>query len=369
VNADIFSQNKYSVWISTQNPGFISGETRLVYMWRFDADVATGTWTAVASPVSVTLHGVARTADGACAVGETGVVLGRAADGEWGVVVENGPSARGETLYCVAATADGERVWFAGANGALGYYDLPEGNRYDRSEPSGVENAFHGIGVAGPRGSEKILVSDGSGNALPGEVSSDGVSWDRQRKPAGGTALTAIDADSDGVGYAVDSNANVWQTTAEGWRNIGVADAQNSFYAVVAGTDAVVVGGGNGRVYELRRPSGEDGNGAGDGDGAGDGSGDGDEGVARSEDVDGRSWTPYTLGSETVEALATDGEEAVAGGTSGSIHYRRGDSDWASVEWSGTKTLRGVAVGDPCVAVGNNGTIVERAEGGRENDS
>lgn len=297
------------------------------------------TWKAVDSPVSVTLHDVVRTAYGPCAVGKRGRVLGRSSDGEWGVVVENGPSARGQTLYCAAATDDGERVWFAGANGALGCYDLRERSRTDFSEPAGVANAFHGIAVAGERGAEKLLVSDGSGHTLPGEMGSGTPDWDDRRKPAGGTALTGVCSDRNGIGYGVDSIGNVWRTTAEGWERIGVADAQNSFYAASVATKALVVGGGNGRVYELRPPG-------------------------ESRHREARQWTPYTLGSFTVESLAQRGDRLLAGGTSGRIYVRRVGRDWTNVEWPGSKTILGVSVGDPSVGVGKNGTIVERVSGG-----
>jgi hypothetical protein len=321
-------------------------------MWRFDPEMDPGTWKAVDSPASATLYDVVRTAYGPCAVGKRGRVLGRSSDGEWGVVVENGPSARGETLYCAAATDDGERVWFGGANGALGYYDLEARTRADFSEPVGVGNAFHAIAVAGERGTEKLLVADGSGYSLPGDIESGTPDWDDRRKPAGGTALTGVGSDREGIGYAVDSNANVWRTTAEGWRRTGVAGAQNSLYAVTASTDRVVVGGGNGRVYERRLAE-----------------------ETASDRGDPRPWTPYTLGSFTVEALTQRDGRLLAAGSNGSICVRRVGRDWTPVEWSGSKTLLGVALGGteengsdgagsrvagPSVAVGKNGTIVER---------
>jgi hypothetical protein len=315
-------------------------------MWRFDPEMDPGTWEAVASPVSVTLHDVVRTAYGPCAVGKRGRVLGRSADGEWGVVVEDGPGATGETLYCAAATDDGERVWFGGANGALGCYDLRDHSRSDLSEPMGVGNALHGIAVAGERGAEKVLVSDGSGYTLPGAVTSGSPDWEERRKPAGGTTLADVGSDRTGVAYGVDSGGAVWQTTAEGWRRIGVEDAQNSFYAVSASTEAVVVGGGNGRVFELRPPP--------------------DPQRGRR---DARRWTPFTLGSFTVKALAQRGDRLLAAGTNGTLLVRLVGRDWTNVEWPGSKTLLGVAVGassddPPGVAVGANGTIVERTTDG-----
>jgi len=50
-------------------------------------------------------------------------VLARGAD-SWESVLEDGPSANGETLRGVDATDDGQAVWFAGDGGALGHYDI-----------------------------------------------------------------------------------------------------------------------------------------------------------------------------------------------------------------------------------------------------
>ncbi|WP_436931053.1 hypothetical protein [Halosimplex halobium] len=306
-------------------------------MWEFASGSAPARWTAVDSPVPDTYHDVTATAKGPCAVATDGAVVARAADGTWGLVVEDGPSARGETLRAVDATGDGKRVWFAGANGALGCYDLPAGRRVDRSEPQGIADGFGALAVDGDRGSEKLLVADGSGHVFPATVDGRRLDWGPTTRPSGNTAVTALAA-ADGVGYAVDSNAAVYRTTgSEGWERVGVDGAGNSFYAVAATPDRLLVGGGNGRLY--------------------------------GGPPDGSVWTPHTLGDFTVQALAagdspaadsTAGAPALATGSGGSL-YARGPAGWRRERWDGSKTIRGVVSGDPGVAVGSNGLVLERS--------
>ncbi|QLH81954.1 hypothetical protein [Halosimplex pelagicum] len=312
-------------------------------MWEFASGAPPARWTAVDSPVPDTYHDVAATSQGPCAVATGGAVVARATGGTWGVVVEDGPSARGETLRAVDATSDGERVWFVGANGALGWYDLPTGRRVDRSEPRGITDGFGALAVEGERGSEKLLVADGSGHVFPAEVSGRTLDWGPTTVPSGDTAVTALAA-ADGVGFAVDSNAAVYRTTGtDGWERIGVEGAGNSLYAVAASPDCLLVGGGNGRVY--------------------------------GGPPDGSAWTPHTLGDFTVRTLAAGGSAAddstadppsLAAGTGGSL-YARGGAGWRRERWDGSKTIRGVASGDPTVAVGSNGLILERTAASESN--
>lgn len=298
--------------------------------WSFDSEAETGTWETVKSPVDVTLRAVTSTANGPCAVGNKGYVIGRSETEGWGVVIEDGPAAAKNSLYTVASTDDGKRVWFGGGNGAFGYYDLEKHERRDYSEPKGMDATITSLTVSGKRGSEKLLLADDSGNVLPGEMKSDGVTidWAYVSQPAGDSALNALCSSQQGVGYGVDSNANVWQTTSdEGWERVGIDDASNSFYAAAADGGRILVGGGNGRVYVT---------------------------------PDFKTWTPFNVGNFTVETLDVDGDEMIAAGGSGNIVYRMGESDWQNVEWGQSKTILGVVLGQPSVGVGKGGTIVEQ---------
>lgn len=297
-------------------------------MWRFDSDVNTGTWKTVESPVSVTLQDVTDTAFGACAVGNSGYVLGRTPEGKWGVAVDDGPNAESQSLHCVDVTNDGERVWFAGSGGALGYYDLRNHERRSHSHPKGLDTTFHAIIVEGNRDSEKVMVADGSGNVIPGDMNNGSMEWDTASRPANGNSVYALAANEKGFGYAVDANSNVRKTTTdEGWETIGISQAGSSFYAAIGNKQKLLVGGGNGRLYITE---------------------------------DEESWTPYDLGNFTIESIDIAGDEMLAAGGSGSIRYRKGSSDWVEVGWEGSKGLNGVALSDTGIAVGKSGTIVEQ---------
>lgn len=70
-------------------------------------------------------------------------------------------------------TDPGERLWFAGAGGALGYYDLQTEQRRDYSKPQGNAGTFSSLTVSGDRGEEKLLVADGSGHVIPAHLRDD----------------------------------------------------------------------------------------------------------------------------------------------------------------------------------------------------
>ncbi|MFC5970985.1 hypothetical protein ACFPYI_06525 [Halomarina salina] len=306
-------------------------------MWEFDGPDP-GTWERASVPVSGTLYDVSDSANGPVVVGAGGVVLGRNSEG-WGVVVEDGPAARGRTLYTVAATADGKRVWFAGAGGALGSLDLTTGERSDRSRPNGLEGALVALCVAGPRGEEKLLVGDQSGNVVPGSVGEDDVDWDRATTPTGGTALAALAADGP-LGYGVDGDGDVWRTTADGWERIGIDDADGTLTSVAAREGRLLVGGSNGRVYAC-------------------------------DD----HWVPFDVGGGTVRSVdhradggagGDDAEgELLAGGDGALLSVGR-DGDWTTVDVDGDAAIRGVALTDPAVAVGSGGFLLERTATGDE---
>lgn len=296
-------------------------------MWTFESATTPASWTAADSPVSTTLNAVVQTANGPCAVGNDGYVVGRASDGTWGVVVESGIDAKHRAIYDVAPTDDGTRLWLAGAGGSFGYYDLSTGERRDLSNPAGTTSALKSIAVAGSRGAEKLLVADGSGNVLSAEVTGDDPLWGPETRPADGNSLTDLVADAAGIGYAVDTNANVWVTTEEdGWERVGIDGEGNSLYAITTAGDGLLAGGGNGRVHL--------------------------------SDAD-YTWTPFTLSQSTVYALAGHADRLLAGGGSGSVFVREGGGDWQSAGWSGSATINGVCLGDPAVAVGSGGTILE----------
>lgn len=292
-------------------------------MWTFGSKTDPGTWRTVDSPTSRTLRDVTGTTNGAVAVGDGGVVVGRGRE-QWGVLVERGPSAKGRSLRSVAATDDGERVWFSGAGGALGYLDVASGERRNHSKPRGIGTTFPGLAVHGERGQEKLLVAGTSGRVLSGAIERGRLDWEPATRPGGDAVVRALCADAAGVGYGVDGSANVYRTTPEGWERVGVRGMGGSLHAAAA-DERVVVAGDNGRVYEY----------------------------------DGEGWTPTTVGGVAVRGLAVGAGTALAVGDGGAIHVRGAGNDWTAAEWDGSATLRGAHLG-AWVAVGASGTIVER---------
>lgn len=311
-------------------------------MWEFDTGVYPGTWNEVESPVNTPLYDVVTTQNGPAAVGAKGYVIGRNPGGEWGVLVENGPTGRGNVLRAIDATDDGKRVWFTGDGGSIGFYDLETGERKDYTNTEKLSGTIGAVTVAGTRGSEKLLFADSSGNVLPaytkGTTPTAALDWEYPSRPGGDTAVKAITSDTAGVGYAVDNNARVYTTTAdEGWEQIGIHDVGKSMYSAYVDGEVVLIGGGGGFVYER-------------------------EGDDR--------WTPHNVGGFTVRALARQNGAMLAGGA-GNLVYRDGNSRWGRVPWSAGTSVRGITFGSDWqadVAVCKNGAILEghRDDGTRE---
>lgn len=313
-------------------------------MWDFDEGVYPGEWREVESPVNTPLYDVVSTQYGPAAVGGKGKVIGRTPEGEWGVLVENGPSGHSRAMRTVDATDDGKRIWFAGDGKSIGYYDLESGERNDYTDeptlggnPSSdaLSGTVGALTVAGERGSEKLLFADSSGNVLPAHIDErrEGdqlrIDWQFTSHPSGDTAVKAIASSADGVGYAVDNNARIYKTTRDqGWEQVGIYDADKSMYAAEIDGDVILVGGSSGFVYE--------------------------------RESDGR-WTPHNVGSFTVRAMARRGGEMLAGGA-GNLVYREANSRWGRIHWHGGTTVRGITFGQGAqadVAVCKDGTIVE----------
>lgn len=291
-----------------------------------------GTWRRVESPTSNALFDVVETTDGPYAVGEEGTVLARDDDG-WTVVVEAGPAARSSELRCVAATADGTRIWFAGSSGALGFYDVETGRKYDYTAPEEKTSTWEAIIVAGDANEERVTVANGSGEVLEVTFDDDGrPEYGEETKPGSGSTIPAVESDPDG-GYAADTSGNVFANTDGEWQRIGIDGAETNFADVRSTGDRLLVAAEDGIVYRHDR--------------------------AR------ENWTPLSVGEKSVYALDTivdeRGEErTVAVGESGAIYEHQPKRGWQRVESPVDDSLLGVALGHVDVAVGDGGLIIER---------
>ncbi len=94
-----------------------------------------------------------------------GVVLSRGAEG-WRKELDGGPTGNGNgnDLYGAAVTDDGKRLWFVGASGAIGEYDVESGVLVDRSAPNDVTNNFNDVAVAGNADEADVYVAGDSGS-------------------------------------------------------------------------------------------------------------------------------------------------------------------------------------------------------------
>ncbi|QLC32807.1 hypothetical protein EFA46_000810 [Halarchaeum sp. CBA1220] len=305
---------------------------------------ADGGWHAVASPTDSDLADVTHTASGAYAVGGGGVVLARRGSGtdgraEWHALTTTGPDGNGSNLHACAPTADGARVWVAGASGALAEFDVETNAVTSHRAPDDVTNQFTSVVVAGSGDDATVFVADSSGHvhvsAGTERDESGGRTW-THATPGSGAAIRALARGDGGRVVAVDANGDVFERGSDGsWARIGIEDADSSLYdATVVGGQARVAGG------KLYLESGD-------------------------------AWDVTDPTERTLYDVAMGACGCIhAVGAGGTILHRPGHdlpggvtvARWLGL-WEETHPveadLRGVALGDPHVAVGASGTIVE----------
>lgn len=309
-------------------------------MWQLGEAGERPEWEPVETPFDETLFGVAQTVEGPYAVGTDGTLVGDRGNG-WEVVFNDGPATRENQLRAIAATDDGERIWLLGSSGAMACYDVTQRKKFDYSYPGEMTTTtWEGITVAGQRGSEKALAANGSGEILPFALDGFDVDWGQLDKPGDrGSTIAALAATPDGVGFAVDTSGNAFRTSQEeGWEDVGVVDAQVEFYDVSAGTNqSVYVAAGDGRIY-------------------------------RYDDSD-HDWTPIGV-ADAASLRAIDvyeredgASQMVVMGSQGTIYRRRGPERWEALPSPTSATLHDLRLDAPDVAVGRDGTVIQRPRG------
>ncbi|MFB6305296.1 MAG: WD40/YVTN/BNR-like repeat-containing protein [Haloferacaceae archaeon] len=284
-------------------------------------------WTAAETPTGKTLHDVAYTSAGAYAVGGGGIVLERA-DGGWRTVLDGGPTGNGNDLYGADVTDDGTRLWFVGASGAIGEYDVETGSLEDHSAPMDVTNNFNDAAVTGTADEANVYVAGDSGKMYYSFEDGEAGTWDSVT-PGSGSNLNAVDFYDDRKGHVVDGNKTVFHTQdGATWDAIGIADADVNFYGVDSdGADDVWVSGGGGTVFHW----------------------------------DGVEWTSADTGDASlrdVEVTDGDGAGLTVGG--GGKVYGYDGSEWVRESTPVGDNLKAVVRGSPDVAVGAGGTVIER---------
>ena len=290
-------------------------------------------------PTDADLVSVTATRTGAVAVGEDGTVLHRDRDG-WSTLVGVGPTAAGNDLTGVAATDDGERVWFVGGSGALGSYDLAAGRKHDYTAPMEKTSTWEAVAVAGDAGAERLLFANGSGELLAATVDESGAPvWGEPVKPGSGSTIPAVALGSLG-GIACDTSGTVFRFVGGEWREIGVRNAEVDFVDLCVARDRVWVAGEDGLCYRY--------------------------------DPTRDNWTPVAVGEETLRGLARDGRRSAAGtgadrlavvGDGGTLAWHTPGTGWHHADDVTGEDLRAVALGPVDVAVG--ATVLERVPAAR----
>jgi hypothetical protein len=289
-----------------------------------ETNAATEEWGEIDSPTSETLFDVVAIGEKAYIVGENGVVLAREA--EWEVVLEHGPAAESTTLRGVDGTGDGKAVWIAGDSGVLGRYDTETGRHTDHSAPEGITDNWTDLAVAGAAGKERVSVVNGSGQVLVGNYDGSAVAWEEPVKPGSGSSMSAIEFINKSTGYCCDTNSGVYEISDEEFSRIGIEDG-GSFTELAATDETIGVTDDDGTVQRF----------------------------------DGAIWTPLRAAENALSAIDTNEEEWIAVGAGGMISEQQGGG-WEPVDVSTEANLHGIAIGATPVAVGDEGTLLERSE-------
>jgi hypothetical protein len=282
-------------------------------------------WLNVETPIDSTLYDVVRTTDGLYAVGGGGYVLRRTDDG-WAIAASGGPTGNGNNLYGADVTDDGSRLWFVGASGAIGEYDVESYDLTDHSAPNDVTNNFNDVAVTGEAGSANVYVAGDSGKVYRSFEDGATGTWNAVT-PGSGSNINAIDFHGPRSGHAVDGNTTVFVTDdGETWDTVGIENANYNFYGVDSdGPDDVTVSGGGGSVYNWS----------------------------------GSEWVREDTGDASLRDVEAGGDVALAVGGGGAV-YRRDAEGWTQAATPTGANLEAVVDGDPEAAVGASGTVVER---------
>lgn len=281
-------------------------------------------WVAEETPVDSTVYDVVYTSNGAYAVGAGGIVLRRDEAG-WTTVLDGGPTGNGNDLYGADVAGYGADLWFVGASGAIGKYNVETGSLEDYSAPMDVTNNFNDVSARTTSEGTAVYVAGDSGKIYYSFDGGKGGTWD-DTTPGSGSAVNAIDFFGGREGHAVDGNTTVFRTDDGGtYEGIGVADANNDFFGVDSdGFDDVTVVGGGGTVLGW----------------------------------DGVEWVRTDLGDAQLQDVEV-GDVAYTAGGGGAV-FRRDGGTWAQEATPIGENLQAVTDGPTPIAVGAGGAIIVR---------
>jgi len=150
-------------------------------------------------------------------------------------------------------------------------------------------------------------------------------SWD-DVTPGSGSNVNAVGFFGGREGHIVDGNKTVFETDdGSTWGKIGIEDANENFYGVDPdGPADVWVCGGGGMIHHWN----------------------------------GSEWTPADTGDAALRDIEVEGGDGWTVGGGGEVY--RYDGTWTQTETPTGQNLNAVVRGDPGIAVGAGGTIIER---------
>ena len=295
-------------------------------------------WKVVETGVDVSLFNVCFTIAGPIAVGADGKVLHRRpSSGEWRVIIEAGPSVTFNNIHDVDVTDDGERFWFVGDSGIIGAFDVRRGRKYDFSAPMEKTSTWESIAVAGPKGDERVIYANGSGELLDAEMDAHGFpDWGEVTKPGRGSTMPGVDFDTDGTAYAADTTGKAYQLAGGGeWAEIGVRNAEVNFHDIDCDDGHLLIAGDDGIVYRFDRFA--------------------------------ENWTPIRAGDGTIYSIDQFEGRRAAATADGRMYEPEMMVGWSERPTEVAEDLYGVAIGPEYdIAVGAAGTVVERHHGNQD---
>ncbi|MFC7165562.1 hypothetical protein [Halospeciosus flavus] len=207
-------------------------------------------WRTAEAPGKPPYHEVALTVGGPHVATSDGTLVAPT-DGEWRVVLDDGPAVRDVGLRSMAVTDDGKRLWFLDRSGLLAAYDVESGTRHDVSTPADG-TTWEGVAVSGAAGDERGLVASGDGTVRAFTGTGNDVSWQSSASPtASGETVAVLAVAPDGVGYVVDTGGNAVRTGTSGWTGMGRVNPQTTLYGIhAAAGERVALAAADGRLYQ-----------------------------------------------------------------------------------------------------------------------
>ncbi|GAB7092931.1 hypothetical protein JCM30237_00830 [Halolamina litorea] len=290
-------------------------------------------WSVTKSPKVAQLTGVESSGDAAYATGRRGVLLERAGPSQWTAVFTTGPVGEGRSVLDASTTDDGERVWFCGENGTLGYYEPATDSVETHFSPYDLDTTFRSVSAKGAAGEETVHVADDNGEIVRGEMDGPELTVRSVAIPGDGTALTEV-VDNDREVFACDAAGTFYHTTVDqqAWKRRTLSD-----------TPVRAVSFNDANVYEIA----EDGT------------------VFEEVSLFGEgSRNPRSIdsGVESPTEIDTDDRRTIAVvGDGGQLRVSENGGNFRHADIEAEATLYGAEVMDDgtIIAVGDDGTIVE----------